>query len=423
MRPESPPLGAQPRNRFLLAALALTLLVFLATLPWQIRNWREASALHRDASRQQARIQQLQQARDALSHAQAALRAAPNDPNARLAVATELAQSRDFPGAAVQLRALEPAAMRSPELADAVAGLYQQIGYIDRAVALARQARRLAPNSPQTLLRLAVVDTEIGRQTEAHALLLRAVSLTPADAAPHIALALDAIQEGDLPDATKELATARRLRPADWKIASLMAENLSAVGRGGEALQAVADALRLAPQEPRLYAQQAALLLEQTRAKGGKENSAPAVQAAQECLSLDPDNVSAHDTLGQAYLDAGEDGDARREWERAYALDPSYPGLRFHLGRLRLTQGESARGRQILAEDQRANQDAAQWNRLVIMAGSAPNDPARHRQAAQWCQSHHRLSRAIFEWQEVLALLPQDSEAKRRVAQLLAQRG
>lgn len=423
VRLEKTTLGAQPRNRLLLAALALALLVALVTLPWQVRNWREASAIRRDAARQQARLQQLEQTRDDLQRAQAALRAAPNDPNARLALAAQLLQSRDFPGAAAQLHALEPAAMRSPELADAVASLYQQIGYIDRAVALARQARRLVPNSPQTLLRLAVLDTEIGWQPEAHALLLRAVSLAPADAGPHVALALDAIQGGDRPDAAKELAAARRLRPGDWQIDALMADNLSALGRDEEALQVVSDALRLAPQESRLYAQQAALLLEQSRAKGGRGDSAPAVQAARQCLSLDPDNAAAHYTLGLAYHDAGADADARREWERAYALAPGAAGLRFHLGRLLLSQGQRAEGARLLAEDDRATKDDAEWNQLVILAGTAPNDPARHRQAARWCQTHHRLSRGIFEWQEVLAHLPQDAEARQSAARLLRQRG
>ncbi len=63
MRPATPPRGAQPRNRFLIALLALALLAFLASLPWQVRNWREAAALRQDAARQQARLQQLQRAR------------------------------------------------------------------------------------------------------------------------------------------------------------------------------------------------------------------------------------------------------------------------------------------------------------------------------------------------------------------------
>lgn len=422
-RPAGPLRGARPRSRLLLTVLGLVLLCFLASLPWQVRNWREVAALKQDAARQQAHLQQLQQAHDALRHAQDALRAAPGNPNAQLALATQLVQSRDVLGAAAQLHALEPVAMHSPDLADTVAGLYQQIGYIDRAVAMARQARRLAPDSPQTLLRLAVLDTEIGWQPEAHALLLRAVSLAPTDAAPHIALALDAIQGGDRPDAAKELAAARRLRPDDWHIASLMADELSAQHQSAAAIEAVSEALRLAPKEPRLYAQQAALLLRQAQAKGGTEDTAPAIQAAQQCLLLDPDNAAAHDTLGLAYRDAGKEEEARQEWERAYALAPGTAGLRYQLGRLLLSQGERAEGAKILAEDDRANQEESEWNRLVILAGTAPNDPARHRQAARWCQAHGRLSRAIFEWQEVLAHLPQDAEARQSAARLLRQRG
>ena len=59
MRPENHPLRAHPRRRLLLAALSLVLLVFLATLPWQVRNWREAAAIRRDTARQQAQLQEI----------------------------------------------------------------------------------------------------------------------------------------------------------------------------------------------------------------------------------------------------------------------------------------------------------------------------------------------------------------------------
>jgi len=424
-RPASPPRGAQPRNRLLLAALALALLVFLATLPWQVRNWREASAMRRDAARQQARLQQLQQARDALSHAQDAVRAAPDDPNARLALAAQLLQSGDTPGAAAQLHALEPAAMQSPELAGAVAEMSQKIGYIDRAVALARQALRLAPDSPEAALRLGVLDLQIDRQTEGEALLGRAARALPGSAEPHLALALAANQSGAYKDAERELRTADRLRPGDWHIAALLSDNRSAQGRDAEALQSVADALRLAPQEPSLYARQARILLDAARrqATGGPPDIAPAGAAARQCLALDLSNAEAHDTLGLAYRDAGREADARREWEQAHALAPDDATLGYNLARLRLAQGDRAAGQALLAEAGRAAADKDDYDRLVAEAGRSPDDPAPHRRLARWCQGHHHLSRAIFEWQEVLAHLPQDAEAKQSTARLLRQRG
>ena len=425
MRPENHPLRAHPRRRLLLAALSLVLLVFLATLPWQVRNWREAAAIRRDTARQQAQLQQLQQARDALRHAQDALRATPHDPNAQLALAAQLAQNQDFPDAAAQLRALEPAAMRSPDLAGAAAELYQKIGDIDRAVALARLAHRLAPDSPQAALRLGVLDMQIGWQAPGLALLNQAARALPDSAEPHLALALAANQSGAYKDAERELRTADRLRPGDWHIAALLADNRASQGRDADALQSVADALRLAPQEASLYAQQARLRLDQarTQAAGKTPDIALAVQSARQCLALDPDNAGAHDTLGLAYRDAGLGADARREWERAHALAPGDSTLGYNLGRLRIAQGDRAAGLRLLAESARAAQDAAAYDRLVVLAGEAPSDPARHRQLARWCQAHGHLSRAIFEWQEVLTHLPQDAEAKQSLARLLAQRG
>ena len=416
--------GARPRSRLLLAVLGFVLLASLASLPWQVRNWREAAAIRRDAARQQARLQQLQQAHDALRQAQDALRAAPDDPIAQFALASRLAQSQDFPGAATQLRALEPEAMRSPELAGAAAELYQKIGYIDRAVALARQALRLAPDSPQAALRLGVLDMQLGWQTPGVALLNRAARALPGSAEPHLALALAANQSGAYKDAEQELVAADRLRPGDWHIAALLADNRAAQKRDAEALQSVADALRLAPQEASLYAQQARIRLDEARsqAAGQAPDITLCVQSARQCLALDQDNAGAHDTLGLAFRDAGLEADARREWERAHALAPGDATLGYNLGRLRMEQGDRAAGLQLLAEASQTAQDSEAYDRLVAEAGLAPDAPAPHRRLARWCQSHRRLSRAIFEWQEVLAHLPQDAEAQRSAARLLRER-
>ena len=417
--------GARPRSRLLLAVLGIALAAFLLSLPWQVRNWREAAALRREASRQQAYLQHLQSAHDALSHAQDALRAAPNDPNARLALAAQLIQTQDFPGAAAQLRALEPAAQGSPALAGAAAELYQKIGYIDRAVALARLAHRLAPDSPEAGLRLGVLDMQLGWQVPGQALLTQAAHAQPGSAEPHLALALAANQAGVYKDAERELTQADRLRPGDWHIAALLADAQSAQGHDAQALQTLAGALSLAPQEASLYAKQAGMRLNQARtaASGASPDIASTTQSARQCLALDPNNAEAHDTLGRAYRDAGRGVDARREWERAYVLAPDDPTLGYNLGRLRVEQGDRASGLRLLADAAQSARTKTDYDRLVVRAGEAPSDPVRHRQLARWCQSHRHLSRAIFEWSEVLAALPQDAEARQGVSKLQAQRG
>ena len=412
-------------KKLLPAVLAIVLLAALLTLPWQIRNWREAAALRRDASRQQAYLQQLQQAQSNLRQAHNALRAAPTDPNAQLALAAQLTQNQDFPGAAAQLKALEPAAKQSADLSGAAAGLYQKIGYIDRAVALARQAHQLAPASPEAALRLGVLDMQIGWQAPGQALLNQAALALPLSAEPHLALALAANQSGAYKEAEKELLLADRLRPGDWHIQALLADNRSAQGRNTEALQSLAEAQKLAPQEAELYAKQAGVLLTQARTQGAgkKIEIAPIIQAARQGLTLNPNNAEAHNTLGLAYRDAGQEAEARREWEQAYALAPNDPVLGYNLGRLRIAQGDRTSGLQLLAEAARLAHDNAEYDRLVILTGSTPNNPQRHQQLAQWCMTHHHVSRAIFEWQEVIRLLPRDAEARRNAVQLLAQRG
>ena len=424
-RPENPPLRARPRSRLLLIALGVVLLGFLASLPWQLRNWRDAAAVRQDAARQQARMEQLQALQGNRRRAEDAVRQAPADPQALLASAAALAQSRDFPGAAARLRALEPSAARSADLAGSAAELYQKIGYLDRAMAMARRAYALAPDSSAAWTRLGVLNMQAGREKEGRALLVRAVQAQPDAPEAHLALALADNQTGDYPGAERELTQAARLRPGDWQIQALQADNQAAQRRGEAAIQIVTNALRLAPQEPTLYARLARLRLAsaQKSQSGGTPDIALAVQAARQCLALDPGSADAHDILGAAFQTAGQDRDARREWEAALALAPGSRTLLYTLGRLRIAQGDRAGGLALLAEAARQGADESAYDKRVGQAGLSPGNPEFHRQLARWCQAHGRLSRAIFEWQEVSALLPQDAEARQSAARLLKQRG
>jgi cytochrome c-type biogenesis protein CcmH/NrfG len=104
-------------------------------------------------------------------------------------------------------------------------------------------------------------------------------------------------------------------------------------------------------------------------------------------------------------------------------LAPGFSELGYQLGRLLIERGERARGQRLIDEDRRARAEAAEFNRLVIVAGTDPKNPEHHRHLARWCMKHGRLARAILEWQEVLDRLPHDAEARQGLQAARARRG
>jgi cytochrome c-type biogenesis protein CcmH/NrfG len=149
----------------------------------------------------------------------------------------------------------------------------------------------------------------------------------------------------------------------------------------------------------------------------------PVRRAAEDCLRLDPQNHAARYLLGAAYLNSGQEAEARREWEQLFAIAPAYPKLRTELGRLLVGQGERKRGLALIAEGRRAQLDEAEFNRLVIRVGTDSENVDLRRKLARWCMKHGRLSRAILEWEEVLARVTEDAEARRGLQTARSLRG
>jgi VWFA-related protein len=68
-----------------------------------------------------------------------------------------------------------------------------------------------------------------------------------------------------------------------------------------------------------------------------EQNSKEAVSHLQKAIQRYPKFVSAHISLGLAYVDLGEKDHARSEFEAAAKLDSKYPGSFLHLGQLALS--------------------------------------------------------------------------------------
>jgi tetratricopeptide (TPR) repeat protein len=414
------------RSRAILIVFGAVIVLFVASLPWQRRQWAQVARVRQLSALQETRNQQIAAAHQELAAAEERVRANPEDHEAHLTAARILAERRDVPRAAAHLRVLEAAVQRSPDRAHALSGLYQKIGYLDRALAMARLEKRLAPNSPSALLSLGFLYLQLGWRTQVRALFDEAAEHSPASAEPHLALAMWHEQAAsDHEAAAKELAIADRLRPGDWQIALLIARNRMAQRQFDQALQIVEAAMRHSPAQPQLHVQKAQILYEKARLQSANNPGSleAVIGAAQQCLLLDPNNMDARFVLGTVYRDRGDGARAIQEWERVLQNDPEYSGLSLKMGRLLVEEGQRPRGLALIAKSRRAQLDAEAFNRLVIRAGTSPENVTLRRELARWCQAHGRLSRAILEWEEVLARVPGDSEAERALPAAKRQRG
>ncbi len=419
------PTTPSTRGRRLLLLLGIAVGAFLLSLPWQRHQWAEKMRIDTEVRVQETRIRKLNRERTAQTEAEQRLRQTPDDFMARLNRATVLIQSGDIPQAAAQLKALEALARQSPQIADTLAGLYSQIGYYDRAMAMVRLTEHLAPGSPAALLRRGYLEFALGRHKKGGALFRQVAAQMPGSAEPHVALALSLEQSGDLKNAERELETARRLRPSHWPVILLLARNQASQRQYAEALETVQAALTLSPDEPQIHLQKAEILRERARVQPGRagEDTQAALRAVNQALLLNPNSLDAHNLLGHLFHEAGSEAKALQEWERAYALNPAYPKLRFYLGRLLIRNGERERGLKLLADEERSRTEESEFNRLVIVSGSQPENVEHHRRLARWSMEHGRLSRAILEWEEVLTQVPGDKEAQRGLQTARSRRG
>ena len=170
-----------------------------------------------------------------------------------------------------------------------------------------------------------------------------AIRLAPASSLPHVFLALHWQAGGRTADALAELETAASLDPSNAAIPAQMGSLLAATGDLASASQAYRLAAALAPSEPDFW-----LLLAQFSLEHEYEVGSLALPAARNALALAPDDVAAGDALGYAHFLLGDPEIADRILVRAARGGAPSPSLEWHLGLLRLTQGEVVAARAAL---------------------------------------------------------------------------
>lgn len=402
------------RRKTLYGALAVLLIVALASLPWQLKQWKTLESERNKTALQEKRLRELASASQKTTEARTSL---PTDPASRMEAALALINSGDSTHALPLLRALEQDSHRIPGMTSQLGDLYRQIGQVDRAHALLSSALSLTPTDSVTLVRMGYLELSLGERPAALAHFQQAQKAAPQDPEPLLAEALYYDQESKFAQAEPLLTKAATLATDRWNTRALLADNQAKQGRYAQALSALEALVAQHPGEPQALAQQARTLLDaanaqQAQATGFRKKAIDALNAA---IQLAPADASLWFDLGRAWRDSGDSAQARKAWEESYRLKPTYAKLRSQLGALLLRSGDTVRGRKLIAEEEQAEQERVAFNVEVGKRMQASKDSAARRRFAHWCADHHKISRAILEWEQLLKDYPGDPEATREL--------
>jgi tetratricopeptide (TPR) repeat protein len=168
------------------------------------------------------------------------------------------------------------------------------------------------------------------------ALLEGAVAAAPEAALPHTFLGMHWQARGDWARAQRELELAARLDPANPAVAAQLGALYAEQGDIASARAAYRLAAELAPRDPQFW-----LLLADFSLRREVEIEALGLPAARNALLLTPRDPRASNALGYAYFLLGDPTLAERFLSQAVGLEPGWAQARYHLGLLRLRQGDS----------------------------------------------------------------------------------
>jgi tetratricopeptide (TPR) repeat protein len=418
-----------PRLGLLIGALLVAGALYFVSLPWQRSQWERTQRLREETAVQERRLKELSTQKKQ-GVAPPLPQGATSDIPAQLDAARALLARGDRNGAGVLLKGIEdaPSIKNDSEQSVTVSQLFQQAGWMDRALTHAQRAVSLTPDDVPALLQLAIVEALIGWSDECRQHVARAMKLAPDSAEPHIALALTHDQVGALKEAETELLIADRMRPNDLSITLLLFRNQMSQRAYDRALATAENGLRTYPTESSLIGAQAQATIERALSQAGQksENHSPDLQAAldmaQRYQKIAPDDIDIRFLIGKVLRAMGDEAGAIREWEACYAANPRQGQLARTLGQALIRQGDKERGRKLMQAGEAARAEASDFNSLLLGAGMGRRNPEKNRELARWCQTRGRWSNAILAWEQVLAVAPTDPEALREREKCLTAR-
>jgi tetratricopeptide (TPR) repeat protein len=421
-----------PRLGLLIGALLVAGALYFVSLPWQRSQWERTQRLREETAVQERRLKELSTQKKQ-GVAPPLPQGATGDIPTQLDAARALLARGDRNGAGVLLKGIEdaPSIKNDSEQSVTLSQLFQQAGWMDRALTHAQRAVSLTPDDVPALLQLAIVEALIGWSDECRQHVARAMKLAPESAEPHIALALTHDQVGALKEAEAELLIADRLRPNDLSITLLLFQNQMRQRAYDRALATAEKGLQTHPSEVSLLRAQVEATIERTlsqfttagqKSGNNSRDLQTALDMARRYQQLAPDDLDIHFQIGKVLRGMGDEAGAIREWEACYAANPRQAQLARTLGQALIRQGEKDRGRKLMQAGEATRAEASDFNSLLLGAGMGRRNPEKNRELARWCQTRGRWSNAILAWEQVLSVAPTDPEALREREKCLTAR-
>lgn len=240
---------------------------------------------------------------------------APGDAEAHGWLAIGLARMRQWPKA-------EAAIQRALQLRPAQVSFYltaaniqQDLGRLEAAVELLRQAVHLNPTFAEAQNNLGIVLSDLGRLDEAVEVFHAAIRLKPQYARAHANLAAAQMRLSRFEEALQSARQAASLQPQYAHAHHLMGNALSALGRLPEAEEALRRALALHPG----FAESAVLLSKTLLKQRRHQEAADVVQAA---LPNAPQSAELWTVQGNVAAERDEIPVALAAYQRALELKP-----------------------------------------------------------------------------------------------------
>ncbi len=397
--------GSSPkRMRSLLVLLLVLGGVYVALLPWLRRLNAETERINREQRAAKTLPNQIVSTK--LDEAHAAVTRAPNDPQARLNLASLFSEMGNLREAAAQaetvvrLRPTDTAALLF------LAQVYQRDHRYDPAIQTYRALLALSPDDSQAAAGLSLIYLAFGWTSDARSVLERAIRAAPSDLHLKVALALVAVQHSDYHEAEKQLLLVRRLAPENAALWIPLIDLYIKSHRFTDAIKVSQDALAQMPNDVRLLNGMGQAFLD-------SGDAANAEAAFRRVLDLDRDNIVAHHRLALCAKAARNPQDAVRHLEYVEKRAPEFEKTRLLLGQLYLQLHRTEEGQRLLREYESQRKAAQKHSRIGLIVSMNPKSADAHWQMALLYKEENDTPRMVVELRKTVELKPDHAGAKR----------
>lgn len=257
----------------------------------------------------------------------------------------------------------------------------------------------------------------------------KSIRLRPDQSLERMTLARCLIELKQYDEALAQLEEAGRLNPKNANRYFLTGRILSLRGKTDQALKSFKKALRIRPDFPECYTEMAKTVSEQDRAKAG--------EYLKKALEIAPGFVKAHINLGLLYRKQHRYQEALNHYLRALKADPAYVNTYIDVGEALSQKGRFTEAAAFFTKaleidqknrtaetGQRVARQQITWKdgmvrKFELAMKNSPNDPRLHARFGNLIV-HEKPETAIAHYRKALETDPENTNAKRNMAWLLA---